>query len=241
MPLKLQPTERVVLLTGATGGLGPATARAFAAEGASLVLTARHQEALDTVAAALGIREERLLTHVADVTDPEGVRGLVQAAEQRFGHVDVLLHVAGGFATNNPVAELDLERWQHMLRLNLESAVHLARAVLPGMIARGYGKLVFVGSRVARQPFPGSLGYATSKAGLEVLVKTLAAENKRKGINANMVTLTMLDTPANRRANPKGKFEDWVAPEDVAPVIRFLASDAARAIHGAIVSVWGTG
>ncbi|MCZ7571872.1 MAG: SDR family oxidoreductase [Ardenticatenaceae bacterium] len=239
MPLELQATERVVLVTGATGSLGRAVSHTFASEGAYLVLNARHQAALDALAAELEIRDERLLVLGADVTDPESVYHLIQAAEQRFGHVDVLAHIAGGFATNNAVAELDVEQWHQMLHLNLESAVYMARAVLPGMIARGYGKLVFVGSRAAERPFPGSLGYAVSKAGLEVLVKTLAAENKRKGINTNMVTLTMLDTEANRQANPEGNFEEWVDPVDVAAVIRFLAGDGAKAIHGAIVPVWG--
>lgn len=239
MRLDLQPTERVVLITGATGDLGRAVARAFAGEGAYLVLTARQQGALDTLAAKLGIREQRFLAYAADLTNPDAVHSLVEAAEQRFGHVDVLAHVAGGFATNNPVAELDVERWQRMLQLNLETAVSVARAVLPGMIARQYGKIVFVGSRTAQQPFPGSLGYAVSKAGLEVGVKTLAAENKRQGINVNMITLTMLDTETNRKANPKGKVENWVDPADAAAVIRFLASDEARAIHGGVVPVWG--
>lgn len=231
-----QSATRVVLITGATGDLARAVVPVFADEGGPLVLTARDAQELQAIADGLDVPT---LTHTADLTDPESVGALVQAAEERFGHVDVLVHLAGAFASNNPVAELDFDAWHKMLRLNFEAAVYVARAVLPGMVARGYGKLVYVGARTAQQPAAGSLGYAAAKAGLEALVKTLAAENKRKGINANMVTLTSLKTETNRQANPKGKYEDWVDPADVATVLRFLASDEARAIHGAIVPVWG--
>jgi NAD(P)-dependent dehydrogenase (short-subunit alcohol dehydrogenase family) len=111
--------------------------------------------------------------------------------------------------------------------------------VLPGMLARGRGKLIFISSRAGSQPAANEAAYAASKGGLEILVRGLAEETRRHGVNVNAVAPSTIDTPANRKANPEGNYSLWVQPESLAGVIGFLASDAARDIHGAIVPVYG--
>src|SRR5262245_57254544 len=231
--------NRVVLITGATGGLGGAVVRTFADEGARLILTGRHQMELDVTAAALELDADRTLLLPIDITDPAAVEQMVQAATERFGGIDVLVHVTGGFKAGAPLAETDVETWNLMLNLNLFSAFLAARAVLPGMLARGYGKLVFISSKAGSQPGANTAAYGVSKGGLELLVRDLAEETRQRGVNVNAVAASISDTTANRSAKPGADYSAWVQPESIASVIHFLASEAARDIHGAIVPVYG--
>lgn len=231
--------DRVVLISGPTGGLGTAVVRAFAEEGARLVLTSRRRPELEALAAELALDPERVLVVPADITEPAEAERVVRDAHDRFGAIDVVVHVTGGYKAGAPVAETDLETWQLMLSLNLTSAFLVARAALPGMLARGSGKLVFIGSRGGSQPAANTAAYGVSKGGLEMLARDLAEETRRRGVNVNAVAPSIIDTPANRRAMPKADHTTWVRPESLAGVIRFLASDAARDIHGAVIPVYG--
>jgi len=231
--------NRIVLITGATGGLGGAVVRAFADEGARLILTGRRQSELDATATALELDADRALLLPVNITDPAEVEQVVQAATERFGAIDVLVHVTGGYKAGAPLVETDVETWNFMLNLNLFSAFLAARAVLPGMLARSYGKLVFISSKAGSQPGANTAAYGVSKGGLELLVRDLAEETRQRGVNVNAVAASIIDTPANRSANPGADYSAWVQPESIATVIHFLASDAARDIHGAIVPVYG--
>lgn len=231
--------RRVVLINGASGGLGPAVVRAFADEGAALVLTSRRMEELEKTAADLALDTAQTLLHAADLTETAAVEQVVQAGYARFGALDVVAHVTGGFSGGVPVAELDPSKWDFMLNLNQRAAFLVARAVLPGMLERGYGKLVFVSSRSGSQPTANLAEYCVSKSGLDMLVRVLAEETRPHGVNVNAVAPSVIDTPANRTFNPNADYSKWVTPESLAGVIRFLASDAARDIHGAIVPVYG--
>lgn len=227
-----------VLINGASGGLGPAVARVFADAGANLVLSARKQAALDELAAELGLPAERVLPHAADALQPESLAALVQAAEQRFGRIDVMVHVTGGFAMG-AAHKFSPQEWATMMDLNLNSAFFAANAVLPAMLERGSGKLIFVSSRNGSQASPQLSAYAAGKSGLESLVRSLAEETRRKGINVNAVAPSVIDTPTNRAGNPDTDYANWVTPESIAGVIGFLASDAARDVHGAIIPIYG--
>jgi len=237
--MNAEQNSRVVLVTGAAGGLGPAVVRIFAQEGARLVLTSRRQQELEAVATELALDPERILLVAANITEPTEVAQVVQAAYDRFGAIDVVVHVAGGYTAGVAVPELDLTTWQLFLTLNLSSAFFVARAVLPGMLERGSGKLVFISSKGGSQPQANQAVYGASKGGLEMFVRDLAEETRQHGVNVNAVAPSIIDTPANRKANPEADYSTWVQPESIAGVIHFLASDAARDIHGAIVPVYG--
>jgi NAD(P)-dependent dehydrogenase (short-subunit alcohol dehydrogenase family) len=233
--------ERVVLITGATGDFGPHLARAFAATGARLAPTARKLEQAQALAADLGLGDDRALPFAVDVTQAESVAAWIGAVKARWGRADVLVNVAGGYRPGKPVAEMDEADLDFMFNLNARSAFLTCRAVVPLMLAQGGGKIINIGSKAALQAGRKSTGYAVSKAAVLRLTEALSAELREHNINVNAVVPSTIDTPGNRAGQPSADTSKWVAPEDLAAVIVFLASDAARAIHGAAVPVYGTG
>lgn len=231
--------SRTVLITGASGGLGAAVVASFARAGDRLVLVGRREAELRALAESLNLPRERALIATADITQQGALDAPVRDAADRFGAVEVAIHLAGGFKGGRPLVETPPETWEQMLQLNLTSAFVVAQAVLPEMLERRSGKLVFVSSRGGSVPGAGAAAYGASKAGLELLVRDLAEETRGRGVNANAVAPSIIDTPANRRAEPDADYDTWVQPESLAGVIAFLASDAARDIHGAVVPVYG--
>jgi len=223
--------DRVVLITGATGALGQAASRLFAGAGARLALTARSPEALDGLAGALSLP--------ADVTDAASVDELVGQTMAHLGRIDVLLHIAGGWRGGQTVAETALDDVDFLMALNFKSAFLLCRAVLPHLTAQGWGRIVAVGARTAVQPGRRSGAYAASKAALIALIESIAAEVKGKGVTANVVLPSTIDTPANRRAMPNADFAKWVPPEQIAAAMLYLCSDEAAPINGARLPLYG--
>ena len=153
--------------------------------------------------------------------------------------VDSLLHLVGGFGGGQPVAETPDETWDKMLGLNLRSAYTIFRAVLPGMVKAGKGRIVAVGARAAIEPIANFAAYSVSKAALVALVKTVALEVKDSGITANAVLPSVIDTPANRAAMPAADASKWVTPESIASLLVWLVSDAARDVNGAAIPIYG--
>ncbi len=229
----------VALVTGAGGNLGGAVARAFYDAGASLVLADRRPDRLAAVYPAEQFAPARVHIAAADLTDEASVQALVAGALDRFGAIDILANTVGGFRAGTSVHETPLETWEFMLALNARSAFLISKAVIPPMLARGGGKIVHVASRAALSGSARQVAYSVSKGAVVRLVETLAAELRHKGINANCVLPGTIDTPQNRAEMPDADFSKWVAPEAIADVILFLASDAARAVNGAAVPVYG--
>lgn len=232
------PAGRVVLLTGATGGLGPAVARAVAAEGARLAYTAISREDGDGLASALDLEPDRAFHTVTDVTDPASVAAWVAQVDARWGRADVLVAIAGGWRGGAVVETSDAD-WDFLMNLNARSVFLAARAAVPLMLRGGAGKIVAIGSRSGLAAPAGQGAYAASKAALHRLIEALSAELRGRNINVNAVLPSTIDTPANRRAMPEVDPATWVAPDDLAAVVAFLASDRARAIHGALLPVYG--
>ncbi len=234
-------TDRVVLITGATGELGPYVARAFAQTGARLALTARKLEQAEALAADLGLGADRALPYVVDLTQAASVAAWVAAIQAQWGRADVLVNLAGGYKPGQPVHELEDADLDFMLNINFRSTFIACRAVLPVMLARQSGQIINVGAKAGLAAGRKSTAYAVAKAGVLRLTEALSAEVRDQGVNVNAVIPSTIDTPANRAAQPDADPSKWVKPEDLAAVIVFLASDAARALHGAQVPVYGTG
>lgn len=230
-------TNRVVLITGAAGNLGRATAQAFWAAGARLALADRNVAALAEAFAAW--RGERCLLAEVDLFQETAVAHLVTQVMQQFGRIDVLVNVAGGFTMGPPVHETGSDTWEFMLNLNARSVFYMSRAVIPHMLAQGSGKIVNVAARAALEGKAKMAPYVVSKSAVIRLTESMAAELKDAGINVNCILPGTIDTPQNRAEMPKADFSKWVAPEALADVILFLASDAARAVTGAAVPVYG--
>jgi NAD(P)-dependent dehydrogenase (short-subunit alcohol dehydrogenase family) len=228
--------DRCVLLTGAAGNLGRALAAAFAARGAQLALVDLKREALEK---AYGAENERRLLAPANLLEQREVDAAVRAVLARFGRIDVLVNVAGGFRMGEAVHETSDATWNFLFDLNARSLLHAARAVVPHMLAAGGGKVVNIGAFAAQRGGAHMGAYAAAKSAVIRLTESMAAELREKNVNVNCVLPTIIDTPENRAAMPAADPARWVAPADLANVILFLASDAARAVHGAALPVTG--
>lgn len=157
----------------------------------------------------------------------------------RFGRIDVLCNLAGGFRMGDPVHATPAADWDFLFGLNARTLLHMAQAVVPGMIDAGGGKIVNIGAFAAQKGAAQMGAYIASKSAVIRLTESMAAELREKNINVNCVLPTIIDTPENRNAMPGADPARWVAPQDLASVIAFLASDAARAVHGAALPVTG--
>jgi NAD(P)-dependent dehydrogenase (short-subunit alcohol dehydrogenase family) len=163
----------------------------------------------------------------------------VQEVVGRHARIDVLCNIAGGFRMGPALHETPDTDWDFLMELNAKSVLHMSRAVVPVMLRAGGGKIVNVGAYAALKGAAGMGAYIASKSAVIRITETMAAELREKNINVNCVLPTIIDTPDNRAAMPKADPGRWVATQDLAAVIVFLASDAARAIHGAAVPVTG--
>jgi NAD(P)-dependent dehydrogenase (short-subunit alcohol dehydrogenase family) len=215
-------TGRVVLITGASGGLGTVVARAFLEAGATVAAVSRSGSDIS-----------------ADLTRPDEAARAAETVRAQFGRLDVLLHLAGGFEGGTPVAQTPDGVWSRMFDLNVHSAFYIARAVLPAMLEAGYGRIVAIGSKTAVEPVATLAAYGASKAALVALVRTIALEVKLTGVTANVVLPSVIDTTANRAADPNAGFSRWVKPESIARLLLWLASEAAADINGAVVPIYG--
>jgi NAD(P)-dependent dehydrogenase (short-subunit alcohol dehydrogenase family) len=224
-------TDPTVLVTGGTGGLGAAVTKAFLDDGWRVVVPWIAERELERVEA-----HDRLELVRADLFDPDAVAGAVQAAGPSLR---AAVNLVGGFAEHGRVHETPIETFEEQLRLNLRPTYLVCAAALPILLQAGGGAIVCVSSRAARRPFPGAAGYVVSKAAVLALVDALDAEYRKDRIRVNAVLPSVIDTPFNRSSMPDADFDTWVAPEEIARVIRFLCSDEASATSGAHLPVYG--
>ncbi|MDM0043398.1 SDR family oxidoreductase [Variovorax dokdonensis] len=228
--------DAVVLITGAAGNLGRAVAEVFGEHGARLALVDLHA---DRLGAAFGESDERHLSIAANLLDAADAQAAAQTAIDRFGRIDVLCNLAGGFGMGTPVHGTDAATWNHLYDLNVRTVQHMAQAVVPQMLRQGSGKVVNIGAFSAQRGLANMGAYIAAKSAVIRLTESMAAELRTQGINVNCVLPTIIDTPENRGDMPDADPANWVAPRDLARVIAFLASDAARAVHGAALPVTG--
>ncbi|WP_324699498.1 SDR family NAD(P)-dependent oxidoreductase [Novosphingobium aerophilum] len=257
--MDLQLKDRIVVITGAGKGMGPAISTSFAKEGAKLVLLGRDTEALDILKMAIDEISSALVVK-CDVTDPAACAAAVTAAESHFGPVDVLVNVAGGTGPVGATAwETTPEGFDEIIQLNMGGCFLMMRAVLPGMVARRYGKIVNVGGTFGMHGRAGRMAYSASKWGLRGITKSTAIEAGPYNVNVNIVAPGMVDGPRFRTkvmpgmAEARGLTEDEViaehaaeyalrrisTAEDVASACLFLASDVSRQITGVDLPVDG--
>ena len=228
-------TTQVAIVTGAAGAVGQATVSAFVAAGARVAAVDLAGERL----AELWDGQQQVLQVSCDLTDPDSVAAMVATIGKDLGAVDILTNVAGGFTMGPPLHETSIETWDFRMDLNARSVFLTCRALLPAMRERGSGKIVNVAARAALQGKGRMAPYIASKAAVMRLTESLAAENRDVGINVNCILPGTVDTPANRKDMPDADFSTWVPTADLASVMLFLASPAARGVHGAAVPVYG--
>jgi len=227
-------SDRTVLVTGGTGGLGAAVTRAFLDEGWRVVVPWIVERELERVQ-----EHERLELVQADLFDAADVARAVQTAGPSLR---ALVNLVGGFAIHERLHETPVETFEEQLRLNLRPAYLACSAALPIMLMHSppaRGAIVCVSSRAARRPFAGAAGYIVAKAAVLALVDALDAEYRKDHVRINAVLPSVIDTPANRASMPDADFDTWVRPDQIASVIRFLCSDDASVTSGAHIPVYG--
>jgi len=237
--------DRVVLVTGAGSGVGRASALALAAEGAWVVLSGRRRAALEGTAAAMAAVSPSPATAPliipCDITDPEGVRALVEATLAEWGRIDTLVNNAGMNVPRRALEALSWEDWQTIVTTNLNGPFLCTQAVLPAMRAQGNGQLIHVGSVAARHVSPVSgAAYTAAKAGLAGFSAAVNAEERSRGIRSSVITLGMTDTPLMEQRPTVPSAEERarsLRPEDVASAVLFIASLPAHALIEELVLV----
>lgn len=244
--------QQTVIVTGGGGGIGGATCRRFAAEGARVAVFDLNLEAAEKVAAAIRADGGTAQAFQCDITDRASVDAAVTATEGRLGPIRVLVNNAG-WDVFKPFVKTVPADWDKLIAVNLTGALHMLHAVLPGMAERKSGRIVNVASDAARGGSSGEAVYAACKGGLVALSKTLAREHARQGITVNVVCPGPTDTallagvaegardPAKlleafKSAIPLGRLGQ---PDDLAAAIAFFGSDDASFITGQVVSVSG--
>jgi len=231
---------RVVLITGATGEVGPTVCRVFAAAGALLALTGTRRAALEELARELALSDDRLLWRAADLSKASEAQALIDAVLAHWGQIDALLNLAGGWAKSGRVGEVTDEEWDAMLDRNLRTCLNACRAALPAMERRGWGRIVNVGARAVLEPGARQAPYNVAKAGVVALTRSIAADYRRRGVAANAILPGTIDTPANRAVMENADPSRWVTPEELAALMLFLCSDEAGSLNGAAIPVLGT-
>ena len=244
--------DKVAIITGASSGIGYATARLFASEGARVVVTARRQAELDALVAEIEREGGEAVALAGDVRNPAHLEALVDTAVERFGGLDIGFNNAGAVGAVKPASELTLEEWRETLDTNLTGAFLGAKYQVAPMLKRGGGSLIFTTTFVGHTVgMPGLAGYAAAKAGLVGLTQVLAAELGPTGIRVNAIAPGGTDTPANfvnaPNASPEVRayveglhaLKRLARPEEIARSVLHLASDASSFVTGTTFMVDG--
>jgi len=223
-----------VLVAGGTGALGAAVLDVLLEGGYPVTTTWVVADERERIEKDFEGRSGLTLVS-ADLMDPEAV-------DEAVGGVDKLgaiVNLVGGFSMPGKVHESDVEDFDKQLRLNLRPGFLLARAGMPRLISNGGGAFVGVSARPALQPFAGAAGYITAKAGVLAFIRALDAEYRQDGVRCHAILPSVIDTPANRRAQPGADYSKWVPPQQIAHVVRFLVSDESAPTSGAAIPVYG--
>jgi NAD(P)-dependent dehydrogenase (short-subunit alcohol dehydrogenase family) len=217
-----------VLITGGTGGLGVSVVEAFQAAGWRVVVTyivEGDQERLPASVEAV----------YADLADPDDVGRAVRiAAGDNKEPLRAVANLVGGFKDGQPVADTPYDEFEAMFELNLRPTYLVTQCALPRLVAAGGGAIVCVSSKAAFEPWAGGSGYAASKAAVAAFARAVAKEHAGNGVRCNVIAPTLIDTPANRAANPDARM---VPPEEIARVICFLCSEESAPLNGAVLPV----
>ena len=231
--------NRNVLITGGTGILGSAVTNAYLAQGDTVAVTYLFENEVERFKAYNPELSKDVTFLYANVTEEAEVQNTIKEFLFQFDRLDVLINIVGGFVGGIPTAELEVDRWDFMMDLNLKSVFLCCKAAIPDMTAQGYGKIINVSARAGLKGEAGLSAYCVSKGGVRTLTESLAAEVMDSGVNVNAIMPSIMDTPMNREAMPDEEHDRWVAPADVAKVICFLTSDDAAVINGAAIPVYG--
>jgi NAD(P)-dependent dehydrogenase (short-subunit alcohol dehydrogenase family) len=224
--------NRVIAIAGVGGGLGPLVARQLAGAGATVAGTDRSQETLDSIAADLELPPERWDGRTVDLLDEDAARAWCAALVERFGRVDGLVHLVGGWRGGQPLQEAPLSDWELLHDLLVRTVQHTTRAFHDQLAASPHGRFVLVSSKQAQAPTSTNAAYAAAKAAAEAWTLALADGFEGSDATANVVVVDAILTPGMREQNPGKDSPTFTPAEDLAAAIAFLCSDAAKKMNG---------
>lgn|ERR1041385_1458357 len=228
--------NRTVLITGGTGALGHVVAERFLQEGANVATSYLFENELKYLSERF---RENVFIVRADVTDEEDVAALFQQVVKKYGSVDVLVNIVGGFLPRANIKEVKTKDWDHMMNMNLKSVFLCSREFLISLGSSPYGRVISMAAMPALKPSAGRGPYGVSKAGVIMLTQILGEELKGSGVTANAIAPSMLKTQANMQSMPNEDYSKWVTPEEVAETMLFLCSEKGISINGVCIPMFG--
>jgi len=231
--------DRVVVIPGATGGLGRVVSAYFSAQGALLALIGRDAAKLVQIAADLNVPPERILTHTADLVIASEADKAAETVINRFGRAEVVINLIGGWTGGISVEAGIVQDLTSMLQQHLWSTLYLAQAFIPHLRANRWGRFIIVSSPYALHPKSGGAAYAIAKSAQETLILALAQELKGSGVTANIIQVQTIDVEHERDNKPASRNASWTTPEEIAAAILYLCSDEAQMINGARIPLYG--
>ena len=230
---------KVALVTGASGNLGSAVAFAFQNAGAKMVLVGRSAERLNSAFGNMAESPDHIIIGDVDLTNEDDAKEIAKSAYDNFGRIDILVNTVGVFRGGKPVHEEDLETWEFLFKVNLQTTLLMCRSVIPYMLRQNNGKIINTASRNGLLGSANYGAYSVAKSAVIRLTESLAKELIDHNINVNCIIPGTIDTPQNRQSMPDANYSKWVSPDAIADVVLFLASHAARSIVGAAIPVYG--
>lgn len=228
-------SKKVVVITGGTGALGAMLVKKFLNSGAVTISSFHNEKEADK----LKMENSKVELVELDILQEEQLLKTIPNLVKKFGTIDILVNVVGGYLGGTSINDLSESEWDAMINLNLKSAFLITKHVIPVMISRKGGSIVHISSRTGQKSEGGDSAYAASKAGLIRFVESAAQEFKDSGININCILPTTIDTEANRKAMPNADFSKWLSTEDLSNVILFLCSSGAHVINGSAIPTYG--
>lgn len=223
---------RVIAIAGAAGGLGPTVARRLANDGATIAATDVNRERLDELGTDLGLPEDRYDGRTVDLLSEDATREWVSALVDRFGQVDALLHLVGGWKGGDPIATTPLSDYEWLHDLLVHTVQHTTRAFYEQLADSDHGRFVLVSSSQAQSPSGTNASYAATKAAAESWTLALADSLKDTNATANIVVINAILTPSMREENPDKKFPTFTSTDDLAEAIRYVLGDSAAKMNG---------
>ncbi len=232
--------NRTAVITGATGGLGSVLTRELAAHNVNLALLDIDAAKLAALTSELSLPESRFLARTVNLLAPSETTSAAEAVKAKFGHIDILLHVVGGWTGGKTLVETPAEDLTFMLNQHVWTSFNVTQAFVPHLLANGWGRVVMVTSPFAARPNAKGGPYAIGKAGQESLMLTLSQELKRTGVTANLVQAKTIDVKREKVSAPTPENASWTTPEELASAILYLLSDEASTVNGAKIPLFGS-
>jgi NAD(P)-dependent dehydrogenase (short-subunit alcohol dehydrogenase family) len=232
--------NRVAVITGATGGLGSVVTRVLAEHGANVALLDRNPDKLASLTKNLGLTESRFLARAVDLLDQSETKSAAEAVAARFGRIDFLLHLVGGWTGGKTILEAPADDLTFMLNQHVWTSLHVTRAFVPYLVGNGWGRIIMVTSPFAARPNAKGGPYAIGKSGQEALMLTLSQELKGTGVTANLIQAKTIDIKREKNTAPSSENASWTTPEELVSAILYLLSDEASTVNGAKIPLFGS-